>query len=63
MVAFVERVLSYDAKQEQIADPFPQQPAPGAAGAGHLRNPIWWLREHGRYLAPNGPTDFGYAIS
>lgn len=27
------------------------------------RNPIWWLREHSRYLAPNGPTDFGYAVA
>lgn len=23
-----------------------------------IRQPIWWLREHGRYLAPNGTTDF-----
>jgi hypothetical protein len=27
------------------------------------RNPLWWLREHSRYLAPNGPTDYGYAIA
>jgi hypothetical protein len=22
------------------------------------RNPIWWLREHSRYLAPNGASDY-----
>jgi hypothetical protein len=27
------------------------------------RNPIWWLRENGRYLAPNGATDFLMALS
>jgi hypothetical protein len=28
-----------------------------------VRNPIWWLREHSRYLAPNGPIDYGYALA
>jgi hypothetical protein len=23
-----------------------------------MRNPVWWLREHGRYLAPNGSSDY-----
>jgi hypothetical protein len=27
------------------------------------RNPLWWLREHSRYLAPNGPTDYAYAFA
>ena len=27
------------------------------------RNPIWWLRENGRYLAPNGTTDYLMALS
>ena len=27
------------------------------------RNPLWWLREHSRYLAPNGPTDYVFALS
>jgi hypothetical protein len=27
------------------------------------RNPLWWLREHSRYLAPNGPTDFAFALA
>lgn len=26
-------------------------------------NPIWWLREHSRYLAPNGASDFAKAAS
>ena len=28
-----------------------------------IRSPVWWLRENGRYLAPNGPTDYVTAIS
>ncbi len=28
-----------------------------------LRNPLWWLREHGRYLAPNGATDYFFAAA
>lgn len=28
-----------------------------------VRSPIWWLREHGRYLAPNGATDYAAAIT
>lgn len=28
-----------------------------------LRNPIWWLREHSRYLAPSGPTDYSFAAA
>jgi hypothetical protein len=28
-----------------------------------LRNPVWWLREHSRYLAPSGPTDYGFAVA
>jgi hypothetical protein len=28
-----------------------------------VRSPVWWLREHSRYLAPNGPTDFFSAVT
>ncbi len=56
---FVEEVLSLDARQEIIRDPF----AAEDDQTSKIRNPIWWLREHGRYLAPNGPTDYGFAIS
>ena len=37
---------------------------PGEDGtAPPMRNPLWWLREHSRYLAPTGMTDYGYAIA
>ena len=35
----------------------------GAAQTTKLRNPLWWLREHSRYLAPTGPTDYGFAVA
>ncbi|WP_448951822.1 hypothetical protein [Labrys neptuniae] len=57
-VKFAEDVLSLDARTEQIKDPFLDTPADAT-----MRNPIWWLREHSRYLAPNGPTDYGFAVS
>jgi hypothetical protein len=28
-----------------------------------IRSPIWWLREHSRYLAPNGATDYATALT
>ena len=34
---------------------------PGAEPA--MRHPLWWLREHSRYLAPTGMTDYGYAFA
>jgi hypothetical protein len=37
-------------------------PAARSDGTGE-RNPIWWLRENGRYLAPNGATDYLMALS
>lgn len=30
---------------------------------GPCRNPIGWLREHSRYLAPNGPSDYATAAA
>ncbi|HEX5182127.1 MAG TPA: hypothetical protein VFW19_03135 [Allosphingosinicella sp.] len=36
---------------------------PRADGERGVRNPIWWLREHSRYLAPNGLGDYGYAFA
>ncbi len=38
------------------------QAAAAPNGTGE-RNPIWWLRENGRYLAPNGATDYLMALS
>lgn len=34
-----------------------------ATDQAQLRNPLWWLREHSRYLAPTGMTDFSFAIA
>jgi len=37
---------------------------PAAGGGTEIRrNPLWWLREHSRYLAPNGATDYGWAAA
>jgi hypothetical protein len=58
--AFVEMILDADANEERVPDP-------SVDGCSYrrddMRNPIWWLREHSRYLAPNGPTDYPYAIA
>lgn len=37
--------------------------AEGLPGEHERTNPIWWLREHGRYLAPNGSGDYLYALA
>ncbi len=34
-----------------------------AGPGGRCRNPIGWLREHSRYLAPNGPSDYATAAA
>lgn len=51
---FAEAALKSAAGVKEIAGP---------GGVGLVRNPIWWLREHSRYLAPNGPGDFSYAAA
>ena len=28
-----------------------------------VKNPLWWLRENGRYLAPGGMSAYGYALA
>jgi hypothetical protein len=38
-------------------------PWPRGQARQRQRNPLWWLREHSRYLAPSGPTDYGYAAA
>ncbi len=53
--AFALRALTSQAGTKVIA-------GPGDEG-DLVCNPIWWLREHSRYLAPNGPADFGYAAA
>jgi hypothetical protein len=34
------------------------QPGPGEPAGERMQHPVWWLREHARYLAPNGMTDY-----
>ena len=51
--AFAQRALKSNAGRRTIEGP----------GGRKVCNPLWWLREHSRYLAPNGPTDFGLAIA
>lgn len=52
---FAMRALRSSAGVRSIAGPGPN--------AEDVCNPLWWLREHSRYLAPNGPTDYSYAIA
>lgn len=51
---FAERALTSEADQKEIRGP---------GNWGKVRNPIWWLREHSRYLAPNGPIDYVYGVA
>jgi len=51
---FAQRALTSRADEKEIEGP---------RGWGRVRNPIWWLREHSRYLAPNGPTDYGFGLA
>lgn len=53
---FALKVLADNAQQEEIDDPF--NPA-----GGRIRHPLWWLRQHSRYMAPNGPSDYQAAIT
>lgn len=53
---FALKVLADNAQQEEIDDPF--NPA-----GGTIRHPLWWLRQHSRYMAPNGPSDYQAAIT
>jgi hypothetical protein len=52
---FALDALRADARAVDLPDP--------ANPASQIRNPVWWLREHGRYLAPNGPTDYAMAAT
>ena len=44
---------------------FRGQPGPSAfvAPDKSIKNPLWWLRENGRYLAPGGMSDYGFALA
>ncbi|WP_342363748.1 hypothetical protein [Terrarubrum flagellatum] len=57
---FAESALKLEPREETLDT---AANSTSAAPARRLRNPIWWLREHGRYLAPNGATDYGFAVA
>lgn len=40
-----------------------KNPETGAKEPQAIKNPLWWLRENGRYLAPNGMTDYLFALA
>ena len=52
---FAYRVLQSGTDERDLEWPLPT--------SQKRRNPLWWLREHSRYLAPNGPTDYSYAVA
>lgn len=37
--------------------------SPFVAAGKTIKNPLWWLRENGRYLAPGGMSAYGYALT
>jgi len=37
--------------------------SPFVHGKKTIKNPLWWLRENGRYLAPGGMSGYGYALT
>jgi hypothetical protein len=54
---YVEGVLATDSNEDEVDVPSESPHHGSPANGSGMRNPIWWLREHGRYLSPNGPTD------
>jgi hypothetical protein len=54
---FAREVLNTSTDTQKISWPS------AGGGATVRRNPLWWLREHSRYLAPNGATDYGFAAA
>ncbi|MDO6416046.1 hypothetical protein Q4F19_16775 [Sphingomonas sp. BIUV-7] len=56
--AFARAALASAPNQQELSFQAHNQGKPRT-----VRNPMWWLREHSRYLAPNGPTDFSFAIA
>lgn len=57
---FAQEVMASEPYQREVTALLSYQPG---AQRSKIANPIWWLREHSRYLAPSGPTDFAFAIS
>jgi len=61
--AFARRVLGSGTHERDIHWPEPKSKEDKTGKGPPRRNPLWWLREHSRYLAPNGPTDYGFAVA
>lgn len=59
---FAAAVLKAGANQKEVDAPTGAASPPGQPAA-RIRNPVWWLREHGRYLAPNGSSDYAAALA
>lgn len=51
---FAQRALTSKAREDEL--PRPVQVT--SSRYPNVRNPIWWLREHSRFLAPNGTSDY-----
>ncbi|WP_374943247.1 patatin-like phospholipase family protein [Sphingomonas sp.] len=56
--AFARTALASGSEQRNLA-----WTTTGADAPVLLRNPVWWLREHSRYLAPTGASDYGFALA
>ncbi len=53
---FAHQALTAKVRETEI-------PYPSGTGRFLARNPTWWLREHSRYLAPNGTSDYLTAVT
>jgi len=63
--AYAQRVLTQPADctlitSDEVPPPQNQPPHPGYNA---IRSPLHWLRENGRYLAPNGASDYASAAT
>ncbi|MBF9150568.1 patatin-like phospholipase family protein [Novosphingobium sp. 1Y9A] len=49
--------------REALASKQNAQEISGPENGKRVRNPVWWLREHSRYLAPDGGSDYFVAAA
>lgn len=52
-----------DFVQEALASKQNAREIDGPESGKPVRNPVWWLREHSRYLAPDGGSDYFVAAA
>jgi|GEM_PF-532510 len=60
-IAFADATLT-SLPDQQYFRGLPGQ-SPFIADSMAVKNPLWWLRENGRYLAPGGMSGYGFALS